>query len=385
MSDLKITDIKLRPASKYLFVQVETNQGITGLGEDGVWGFLDSAQGIIDEFKKYLIGKDPFNIEYYWNYLYRSMYFRGSVIMGALSAIDIALWDIKGKALGVPVYELLGGKVRDKARSYDVAFKFTPDGVAEGAKELQKDGFTAMRLLLTGNGNDMAHPNLNIKQGIFSHKISYYVACVKAVRDAVGDDFDILIDVHRSLSIPEAEEFSNAVEKYHPYYIEDPIPPDNFDAIRELNSHINIPIADGERNINIQEHEMLIQRGVQYVRPDMCVCGGITAGKKIAAAAEASYAQIVPHNPLGPVSTAACLQLAAAIPNFSIMEFPSFYRKGKESNMIKQAFTWKDGYMDIPDRPGLGIELIDDLEKKFPVAQRRLHAQIAWDGSVVDI
>lgn len=385
MSDLKITDIKLRPAGKYLFVQVETNEGIVGIGEDGVWGFLGAAESVIDKFKEYLVGKDPFKIEHYWNYLYRSMYFRGSIVMAALSAIDIALWDIKGKALGVPVYELLGGKVRDKARSYDVAFEFTPEGVAKGAKELKKDGFTAMRLLLTGNGNDQKHPQLNVTQGIFSHKIAYYTECVKAVRDAVGDDFDILMDVHRSLSVPEAIELCNSVEKYHPYYIEDPIAPDNFDILSDLNSHINIPIADGERNINIQEHEMLIRRGVQYVRPDMCVCGGITAGKKIAAIAEASYSLVVPHNPLGPVSTAACLQLAAAIPNFAIMEFPSFYRTGHEKPMIKEPFTWKDGYMDIPDRPGLGVELVDDLEEKFPVAQRSLGAQRAWDGSVVDI
>lgn len=384
---MKITDIKLRPASKYLFVQVETDEGITGLGEAGVWGFLDATQGVIDSFKKYLVGKNPFNIEDHWNYLYRSMYFRGSIIMSALSAIDMALWDIKGKTLGVPVYELLGGKVRDKARCYDVAFAFTPEDVKKGVKELKDAGFTAMRVMITKdvNRND-PNATLPAKQQIFSLYIQHYVDIVKAAREAGGKDFDLLLDVHRSMSVPEVKTFAREVEKYRPYFIEDPIPPDNFETLGDVAQSTTIPIANGERNINIQEFEMQYSIGkIVYCRPDMAVVGGITAGKKIAAIAEGHYGLVVPHNPLGPVATAACLQLAAAIPNFAILEFPSFYRKGNEGQMIKDPFTWQDGYMDIPDSPGLGIELIDDLEEKFPLHQRSLSAPRMFDGSVTDI
>ncbi|GAU75969.1 mandelate racemase/muconate lactonizing enzyme family protein [Fusibacter sp. 3D3] len=380
---MKITNIEIIPAGRYLFVKVHTDQGIHGVGEAGAWGFLDATVGALKKMEDYLIGKDPFQIEHHWNYLYRSMYFRGSVIMSAIAAVDIALWDIKGKALGVPVYDLLGGKCRDKVRSYEAVFEFTAEAMAKRCIELKEKGFTAARLMIT---SDISKPIVDREMDIFVNKVESYINKVKACREAVGDKFDLVLECHRSMNPNEAITFARGVEKYHPLFLEDPIPPDNMDVMYEVASKTVIPVATGERFINIQEFEMLLQRkAARYVRPDVCALGGLTPSKKVAAIAEANYVTIVPHNPLGPVSTAACMQLSAAVPNFTILEFPSFYNGGKESEMIKEAFIVEEGYILIPDRPGIGIELADDIQEKFPPRQRSISALISYDGAVYDV
>jgi galactonate dehydratase len=380
---MKITELELVPASKYLFIKIKTDEGITGIGEVGAWGFIDAAIGALKKFEGYLIGKNPFQIEHHWNYMYRSMYFRGSVIMSAIAAIDIALWDIKGKALGVPVYELLGGKCRDKVRSYEAVFEFTAEKMAKRCLEIKESGFSAARLMITG---DMSKPTIEKEMDVFNYKVESYVQKVKSCREAVGDDFDLVLECHRSMNPCEAIAFAKGVEAYRPLFLEDPIPPDNMEAMQEVASKTTIPVATGERFINIQEFELLLQRkAARYVRPDVCALGGLTSCKKVAAIAEANYVNIVPHNPLGPVSTAACLQLDAAIPNFTIQEFPSFYHKGNEGKMTKEPLIEKDGYILIPDAPGIGIELADDICEKFPPNQRSISAQTAYDGSVYDV
>lgn len=380
---MKITDLTLIPASKYLFVKIITDTGISGIGEVGAWGFIDAAAECLNKFRGYLIGKDPFRIEHHNQYMYRSMYFRGSIIMSAISAIDIALWDIKGKALGVPVYELLGGQTRDKVRSYGVVFQFTPEEMAKGCLELKKQGFTCARLMITG---DMGQTQTGMEDDIFNGKVKKYTDMVAACRQAVGEDFDFVLECHRSLTPSEAIAFGNAVEKYHPLFLEDPIAPDNVEVMADVASKISIPIATGERCINIQEMELIMtKKAARYVRPDVCALGGITPAKKVAAMAEANYVGIVPHNPLGPVSTAACLQLDASIPNFTIQEFPSFYLQGGEAAMLKEPLEVEHGYIKVPNRPGIGIELIDDISEKFPPKQRGINAQINYDGSVRDL
>ncbi|MCY1150890.1 MAG: mandelate racemase/muconate lactonizing enzyme family protein [Sphaerochaetaceae bacterium] len=380
---MKIKSIEYLEASKYLFVKVHTDSGIYGIGEVGAWGYLDGCLGVLKQLESYLIGQDPFRIEHHWNYMYRSMYFRGSIVMSAISAIDIALWDIKGKALEVPVYELLGGKCRDKARSYEAVFEFTPKAMANKCLELKNKGFDAARLMITG---DIRNNNVPREMSIYNNKVQSYINKVKACREAVGDDFDLILECHRSLNPNEALSFAKGVEIYRPLFIEDPIPPDNSDVMANLANKINIPVATGERFINIQEFEMLFKRnGASYVRPDVCALGGITPSKKVASIAEANYVNIVPHNPLGPVSTAACLQLDAAIPNFTIQEFPSFYERGGENEMMTTPLKYEDGYIFIPDSPGIGIDLIDDLCIKFPKKQRSLNCQINFDGSIQDL
>ena len=315
--------------------------------------------------------------------MYRSMYFRGSIIMSAISAIDIALWDIKGKALGVPVYELLGGKCRDRVRTYEAVFEFTPEDMARGCLELKKKGFTAARLMITG---DMRQRQTGKEDDIFASKIDQYVRKVEACREAVGNDFDFCLEVHRSMTPAEAIAFGRRVEKYQPLFLEDPIPPDSPLIMAEVASKIGIPVTTGERAISIQEIAHYLElKAVRYIRPDVCALGGISPSRKVAAMAEANYVGIVPHNPLGPVSTAACLQLDACISNFTIQEFPSFYQAGKEADMIKDPLVVEDGYLLIPDKPGIGIELVDDITEKFPPKQRGINAQINHDGSVRDL
>ena len=380
---MKITDLTLIPASKYLFVKIITDTGISGIGEVGAWGFIDAAAECLKKFRGYLVGKDPFQIEHHNQYMYRSMYFRGAILMSAISAIDIALWDIKGKALGVPVYELLGGRTRDKVRSYGAVFQFTPEAMAKGCLELKKQGFTCARLMITG---DMSQTQTGMEDDIFNGKVKKYTDMGAACRQAVGEDFDFVLECHRSLTPSEAIAFGNSVEKYHPLFLEDPIAPDNVEVMADVASKISIPIATGERCINIQEMELIMtKKAARYVRPDVCALGGITPAKKVAAMAEANYVGIVPHNPLGPVSTAACLQLDASIPNFTIQEFPSFYLQGGEAAMLKEPLEVEHGYIKVPNRPGIGIELIDDISEKFPPKQRGINAQINYDGSVRDL
>lgn len=380
---MKITRLELINASKYQFLKIYTDDGIVGIGESGAWGYLDGTAGVLKKFEDYLIGQDPFLIEHHWNYLYRSMYFRGSILMSALSAVDIALWDIKGKALNVPVYEMLGGKCRNKVRSYEAVFKFTAEEMAEACLKLKERGFDAARLMITG---DITKRTASRDCSIFNSKVSSYIRKVKACRDAVGDDFDLILECHRSMDPSEAVAFAKGVEDCRPLFLEDPIPPDSPECMAGIAEYTSIPIATGERFINIQEFETTLQKGtVRYVRPDVCALGGLTPCKKVAAMAEANYVKIVPHNPLGPVSTAACLQLDAAIPNFAIQEFPSFYHQGNEAEMTKALLEEEQGYIVIPNGPGIGIELADDLDEKFPPKQRSISAQLAYDGSVYDI
>ena len=376
-----IEEIKLVPAGRYLFIEIHTDTGIVGLGEIGAWGFLDAAAGAIEKFKKYLLKQDPMKIEHHWQYMYRSLFFRGSIIQSAISAIDIALWDIKGKYLGVPVYELMGGKCRDRVRTYVPIFKFEAQAMAEGCRNAKEKGYTAARLIIPTVENETG----NKKDETFSGKIDIAVEKIRACREAVGPEFDLCVEIHRSMTVAEAITFAREIEKYNPYFIEDPIAPDNMDAMVEVAQKTRIPIATCERAVTIQEFEMLLsRRGAQYVRPDVCAVGGLTAAKKIAAIAEAHYVGIVPHNPLGPVSTAACLQLDACIPNFSIQEYPSFNFSGEDDSMVKTPLKDKDGYLHIPDTPGIGVELVDNVTERFPPSQRDLKVKIAMDGSVAD-
>lgn len=219
---MKITDVKLRFAKHYLFVQVYTDAGIVGLGEAGNWGYLQATAAAIEKFADYLIGKDPFRIEDFNQNFLRSVYFRGSVIMSAISAIDIALWDIKGKALGVPVYELLGGKTRDKVRVYASVMHLTEDNqkLAEQYQQLQEMGFTAAKIFCNGPTS-----STDGKGEFYSSRIEREVEKVRVCREAVGPDFDFVLEVHRGMTLPEAVAFGRAVEPYRPMILEDPVPP----------------------------------------------------------------------------------------------------------------------------------------------------------------
>lgn len=381
---MKITDVKLIFAKHYLFVHVYTDEGIIGLGEAGNWGYLDATAAAIRKFSSYLIGCDPFRIEDINQNFYRSVYFRGSVIMSAISAIDIALWDIKGKALGVPVYELLGGRTREKIRVYASVMTKAEDlkELAKGYQDLKEKGFTAAKIFVNG-------PAKSLNDGrdeFFSGRVERELEKVRACREAVGYDFDFVLEAHRGMSVPEAVAFGREVEKYRPMVFEDPITPDNFDSMAEVAGKINVPIATGERFTDLKEFEMIMSRhACQYVRPDVCAVGGITTSKKICALAEANDVLVIPHNPLGPVSTAACLQICASIPNLGIQELPGFCLNGAEDKMVKEPLRFENGYMVIPKAPGIGVELAEDAELLYPAKERGSNeAKRAFDGSVKD-
>lgn len=381
---MKITDIKLIYAKHYLFVHIYTDEGIVGLGEAGNWGYLNATAAAIEKFGNYLIGKDPFRIEDFNQNFLRSVYFRGSVIMSAISAIDIALWDVKGKKLGVPVYELLGGKVREKVRVYaSVMTKATSnEELARGYVRLKEQGFTAAKIFVNGPIDSVSDG----KDEFFSGRVEDELEKVRICREAVGYDFDFILEAHRGMSIPEAIAFGRAVEQYRPMVFEDPIGPDNIDSMAKVASKIAVPIATGERYINLKEFEMLLSRdAAQYVRPDVCAVGGITTSKKICAVAEAHDVLVIPHNPLGPVSTAACLQLCACIPNLGLQELPDFCLNGAEDGMVQQPLRYENGCLLLPNAPGIGIELAEDATLLYPPNERGSNsAKRAFDGAVKD-
>ncbi len=381
---MKITDVKLIYAKHYLFVHIYTDTGIVGLGEAGNWGYLGATAAAIEKFTPYLIGKDPFRIEDFNQNFYRSVYFRGSVIMSAISAIDIALWDSKGKALGVPVYELLGGKTRDKIRVYaSVMTKETdPESLTRSYRELQDMGFNAAKIFVNG---PIQTTNASMEEFI-SGTVEVEQEKLRICREAVGPRFDFILEAHRGMTKPEAIAFGTEVAQYRPMVLEDPMTPDNIDSMAEIAAKIPVPIATGERFTNLREFEMLMRRdAAQYIRPDVCAVGGITAAKKICAAAEANDVLVIPHNPLGPVSTAACLQICASIPNLGIQELPGFCLNGSEDRMVKEPLRFQDGCMLIPDAPGIGVELADDAAELYPAKERGSNAaKRAFDGSVKD-
>ncbi len=385
---MKITDVKVLPIDRYLFVQVYTDEGIVGLGESGTWGYLEASAQVVESFKGYLVGKDPLLIEHHWQYLYRCTHFRGAAIMGALSAVDIALWDIAGKFFGVPVYQLLGGKCRDKARVYGHVIGRTKEELVKGCVQAKEKGFTAV-----GHLTPFLDESRNVPYfKTHADKMHDAIETVAAYREAVGDEVDLCIEVHRRLDPAEAIVLGRGIEPYRPFFFEDPIRPDNFDAMAEVAQKINIPIATGERIHTIYEFEMLLARNaVQYVRPDVCMAGGISHCKKIAALAEAHHVGVVPHNPLSPVSTAACVQLAACIPNFALQEYPRGEGEPPKSEIVSGTLTLEDGFLIIPDTPGIGVELKEGAMEKYPfvshtplLGEGMMLTRLHVDGSVVD-
>ena len=378
---MKITRVEPLSVDRFLFVKIHTDAGITGIGESGAWGFLEASKAAIQKFGRYLVGEDPLRIEHHWQYMYRFAHFRGAAIMGAISAIDIALWDIAGKHFDVPAYQLLGGAVRNKARVYYHVLGDTREKLVQGVEAARKQGYTAVGHLTPFLDEDRSIPYFKTHVD----KMEDAIDAVRQYREAAGDDVDICIEIHRQLTPAEAIVLAKGIERYHPMFYEDPTLPDNFDAMALIASKASVPIATGERIHTIHEFQMLLNRNaVQYIRPDVCMAGGLTHTKKIAALAESQYVGVIPHNPLGPVSTAACLQLAACIPNFTIQEYPLGESEPPKSEIVKTPLQVEDGFLLIPDRPGIGIELADDALERFPERPREVETRLHVDGSVVD-
>jgi galactonate dehydratase len=379
---MKITKVTPLFLNRYLLVKVETDAGIYGLGESGAWGFLEASGAAIEKFGRYLVGQDPLRIEHHWQYMYRFSHFRGAAIMGALSAIDIALWDIMGKHFDAPVHQLLGGKVRDRARVYYHVFGETKDELVDGIKDAKKRGFTAVGHLTPFLDEHRSVPYFKTH----ADKMADAIDTVRRYREAVGNEVDLCIEIHRRLTPTEAVQLGNGIEQYHPFFYEDPVTPDNFDEMAYVADKISIPIATGERFSSPWEFEMALSRNsVQYVRPDVCLVGGITGARKVAALAEARHVGVVPHNPLSPVSTAACLQIAATAPNFALQEYPIGEDRPPKSDMVTGIPVHDgNGFLIISDAPGIGLKLKEDAIEKCPETPRPVVTRLHRDGSIVD-
>ncbi len=367
--NLKITKLEtflVKP--RWLFLKVYTNAGIVGLGEPIVEGRARTCQAAVQEIEPYLIGKDPRRVVHHWQAIYRHAFYRGGpVLTSALSGIDQALWDIKGKALGVPVYELLGGPTRNRVRVY--AHARTPEQI----KKKLAQGFTAFK-----TGPAKRRPARYVETPA---QIAYAAEKFRELRELVGDDIDIGCDFHGAISPATAKLLIKALEPYNPMFIEEPINCQNHDIMAEIARGTHLPIATGERVFTKWGfREVLEKRAATILQPDLCHAGGITECRLIAGMAEAYYAAIAPHNPLGPISLAAGVQLAASIPNFLIQEQVSL-----GEGYLKQPFKVRDGYLDLPAGPGLGIELDEDaLEDKIGHDWRNPQSYDPDDGSVVD-
>ena len=362
----KLETILVKP--RWLFLKIHTNAGIIGLGEPVVEGRALTCRTAIEEIAPYLVGKDPRAVTHHWQAIYRHAFYRGGpVLTSALSGIDQALWDIKGKALGVPVYELLGGPTRNKIRVY--AHSRTP----ESMKADMKKGFTAFK-----TGPAKRRPARYIETPA---EVKYAVEKFAELRAAVGDNVDIGVDFHGAISPAHAKMLIKGMEPYNPMFIEEPCQAQNHDIMAEIARGTHLPIATGERVFTKWGfREVLEKRAATILQPDMCHAGGITEVRLIAGMAEAYYATIAPHNPLGPISLAAGVHLAASIPNFLIQEQVSL-----GEGYIKKPFTVKEGYLELPTGPGLGIELDENaMADKIGHDWRNQESYDADDGSVVD-
>lgn len=338
-------------------IRIHTDTGLSGVGQTACWGYPEAVDSIINTFKKHLIGQNPLRIEHHWQYLYRMGPFRGTALSGAISAVDIALWDIKGKHFGVPIWELLGGNCRDKIRLHLLGGGSTPETMYDAAKAAVEEGFTALKFdPVVGGFQDMTVDRL----------VKTARDIVDAAREGGGPDLDLIVEVHRKLTPMNSIVLESALAPFNLYFIEDPIQIDTITTQAELAKRMTTPLAIGERNVSIWEfRELLEAGGPQYVRPDLGLAGGITHCKKIAALAEAYHSAVVTHNFLGPLITAASLHLDTSIPNFITQE----YTKGDESEdfaVYKVAYQREGGYIPIPEAPGLGIELDDSLIEENP-------------------
>ncbi len=376
---MKITSAEPILTGNNVFLRIETDAGIVGYG-DATNNFIPySSEGMLKDVLPYLIGEDPERIEYLWQSCFRRRFYRGGPATGAaLSAIDMALWDIKGKAYGVPVYQLLGGLARTKVRVYGHVTGNTAAEAARQAKERAAKGITAIRFRAfhSYDAEDLHDHKLAVRQQI------EYLA---AIRKSVGDDVDLILECHGRYDPEWAIELARLAEPYHPFLIEDPIRHENPQAMAQVRAGTRIPLATGERCHNKWDFRELVVNGyVNYLRPDVCHCGGISEMKKIAAFAEVYYQNLIPHNNAGPLGTAATLHAALAIPNIEMIEAP--WVNGEEAPGVVSPYPKVEGGYALPlEGPGLGVTFDEKLAKSRPFRKPSLQPRLkALDGSVRD-
>lgn len=377
---MKITRIEtllVHPDHRNLvFVKVHTDEGIIGIGEAYSAGPDRATEAVIHDFAEWLVGRDPTEIERLWTLMYAGSRFPGGVVVNAaISGIEQALWDISGKALGVPVYRLLGGLCRDRIRVYQSPHGRTPEELAAHAVALiDRYGYTALKIS-PQPPNFAAQPrNVLLREA---------ARRLEAVRKAVGDEIDIGVDPHaRAIDVGEAIALAEALKPYNPFFIEEPLRPENIDAMAKLAAHVDVPLATGEMlYTKYQFRDLLVREAVDIIQPDICCAGGLLECKKIAAMAESFYVNLAPHNPMGPVATAVNVHLAATCPNFLILEYIPDDSPPRR-DLVKEPIKLVDGYLELPTTPGIGIELNEAAFGQYPY--RSWHRTFAWrpDGSL---
>src|SRR3954452_2798775 len=375
---VKITNVEAHAVwggqRNFLFVTVDTDEGISGVGEAGITGRELAVMGAVEHFRPLLVGQDPMRTEHLWQLLFRGGFFPAQRILAStISAIDIALWDIKGKALGVPVYDLLGGRVRDKVVCYphNVGHALEIEPLVESCLQSKEEGWKFVRWGLPNDG-DLLEPRAAIKATVEQFR---------AVREAVGDEIELCFDVHTRLDLPDALRLCREVEPFRPYFIEDPLRSENPDSFKTLRPRTAVPLAAGEQFSSKWEFRQLIEEEwIDYARIDLCIVGGFTEARKIAGWCETHYIKIALHTPLGPISSAACFQFNLACPNFAVQEQPR--RTGTVlTDVVPVQPEWADGYLLPSDRPGLGIEFDREAAKKHPFQLADLPQLRRADGS----
>jgi galactonate dehydratase len=376
MRPTRIEKIETFLVDRWCLLRIVCEDGTVGIGEAGVHGWPAPTRAMLHAMEPYLLGKDPSPIEHHAQLLQRSSHFMGALISGAISAIDIALWDIKGKRLGVPVYELMGGKTRDRVRCYIHAHGDSLDELVADALKKKAAGFTAVRF-------SPFSPNYHLHQS-FESWAAEAVRRVGALHEALAGDVDLCIELHRQMGPAESVALSARLEQFNPYFYEDPMLPDSPRLMGDLQARCRLPIATGERFTSVfQFQELLASKGCDFIRPDLCLCMGLTGSKKAAALAEAHHVKVIPHNPLSPVSTAACVQLDACIPNFALQEYTGEAEYPKRE-LVVEPLRLVNGYLEVPDAPGLGIALNEEKILGLPASTIVPNMRIGVDGSVQD-
>ena len=332
---------------RWVFLKVSTDEGLVGWGEPIVEGWSQATAAAVHEMGRYLIGQDPRRIEHHWQNIYRGAFYRGGpVLCSALSGIEQALWDIKGKALGVPAYELLGGAVRDKIRIYGHVGGDSTDAYITSGQTAAEKGFTAVKTGLFGAVRFVESPEF-VDKGV-EH--------MAALRQGVGRGVDIGVDFHGRISPAMSIRLCKALEPYDPMFVEEPVLPENVDALVAVARSTSIPIATGERLFTRFGFREVLEKGAAAIlQPDVSHAGGILETRKIASMAETYFAAIAPHCPLGPIALAACLQVDACTPNFLCQEQVCL-----GEGYLKDPFVNDAGYIAVPTRPGLGIEVDEE-------------------------
>jgi len=361
---MEITDLRTHVHPEgFCFVVVETDDGRRGVGEAGLKQRGPAVAEVVRSFEPDLIGADPARIEHLWQTTFRGGFFPGGVVQSAaVSAVDIALWDLKGKRLGVPVYDLLGGRTRDRVVCYPHVGGADVDELVEHCRAVMDDGWQFARWSVSDPaGPDRLEPSRAVRHGIEQ---------VRAVREACGPALEICVDVHTRLDPSSAVTFCEGVEEYRPFFVEDPLRSENPEKLHQVREQTSVPLAVGEQFDSKWAFQHVVEEDLlDYCRVDLCLAGGLTEARKIAGWCETHYVRLVPHNPLGPVSTAACLQLCLASPLVGVQELP---RPPGETlaDVVPEQVPFEDGYLQVPDGPGLGIEFdetaFEDLEPYEP-------------------